>query len=212
MTIKMRPAAGHGHFACAETAPAPELQGGNETILSRTTIWRDYVLTQLHSLGYVTLDAENATQALGIVKSGRPFDLLTDVIMPGLNGRQLADEILKIKPEQGAVYLAIPRMRSSITAGSTRRAAARQTLSQVGHGRHDPQGARRIEPRFWIESERSSGSVLTRFSSREPVPTSLENAMRPDTAAWPAPRGVRPGARRLSSRSGRGRRCLRAES
>jgi CheY-like chemotaxis protein len=59
---------------------------------------RNYVLTQLHSLGYVTLDAGNATEALAIVKAGHPFDLLfTDVIMPGLNGRQLANEILKIK-------------------------------------------------------------------------------------------------------------------
>jgi CheY-like chemotaxis protein len=60
---------------------------------------RDYVLTQLHSLGYVTLDAANASEALAMVKSGAAFDLLfTDVIMPGLNGRQLADEILKIRP------------------------------------------------------------------------------------------------------------------
>ena len=45
---------------------------------------RDYVLTQLHSLGYVTLDAANATEALAIVQAGHAFDLLfTDVIMPG---------------------------------------------------------------------------------------------------------------------------------
>ena len=60
---------------------------------------RDYVLTQLHSLGYVTLDAANASEALAMVKSGAAFDLLfTDVIMPSLDGRQLADEILKIMP------------------------------------------------------------------------------------------------------------------
>ena len=45
---------------------------------------RDYVLTQLHSLGYVTLDAANAAEALAMVKAGTAFDLLfTDVIMPG---------------------------------------------------------------------------------------------------------------------------------
>ena len=61
---------------------------------------RDYVLTQLHSLGYVTLDAANATEALALGRSGHAFDLLfTDVIMPGgMNGRQLADEMAKVRP------------------------------------------------------------------------------------------------------------------
>ena len=61
---------------------------------------RDYVLAQLHSLGYATLDAANAAEALNIVEAGHPFDLLfTDVIMPGaMNGRQLATEIQKGRP------------------------------------------------------------------------------------------------------------------
>jgi PAS domain S-box-containing protein len=84
-----------------EPAPAPVVEGGHETILviEDDKLVRDYVLTQLHPLGYITLDAANATEALVIAIGGHPFDLLfTDVIMPGLNGRQLANEILKIKP------------------------------------------------------------------------------------------------------------------
>ncbi len=82
---------------------------------------RDYVLTQLHSLGYVTLDAANATEALAIANAGHPFDLLfTDVIMPGINGRQLANEILKIKP----------RLRVLFTSGYTENAI-------IHHGRLD---------------------------------------------------------------------------
>jgi CheY-like chemotaxis protein len=90
-----------GASLTAEPTRAPELVGGHETILvvEDDKLVRDYVLTQLHSLGYVTLDAANASEALAMVKSGAAFDLLfTDVIMPGLNGRQLADEILKIMP------------------------------------------------------------------------------------------------------------------
>ena len=85
----------------AEPTLVPELVGGHETILvvEDDKLVRHYVLSQLHSLGYVTLDAANASEALAMVKSGAAFDLLfTDVIMPGLNGRQLADEILKIMP------------------------------------------------------------------------------------------------------------------
>jgi CheY-like chemotaxis protein len=83
------------------TAP-PAAVGGNETILvvEDDRLVRSYVLTQLRSLGYATLDAANAAEALAIVQAGNPFDLLfTDVIMPGgMNGRQLADELQKIKP------------------------------------------------------------------------------------------------------------------
>jgi CheY-like chemotaxis protein len=54
----------------------------------------------------VTLEAANATEALGMVKAGHEFDLLfTDVIMPGaMNGRQLADELQKIKPGLKVLY------------------------------------------------------------------------------------------------------------
>jgi PAS domain S-box-containing protein len=100
-TVKMYLPPATGASLAADTAILPPVQGGNETILvvEDDKLVRDYVLTQLHSLGYVTLDAENATEALKIVNGGHAFDLLfTDVIMPGLNGRQLADEILKIRP------------------------------------------------------------------------------------------------------------------
>ena len=58
------------------------------------------MLAQLHSLGYVTLDAANGAEALALVEAGSEFDLLfTDVIMPGtMNGRQLANEVQKRKP------------------------------------------------------------------------------------------------------------------
>ena len=46
-----------------------EIEGGNETILvvEDDRLVRDYVLTQLHSLGYTTLNAANAAEALAIV-------------------------------------------------------------------------------------------------------------------------------------------------
>jgi len=100
-TIKMYLPPASGATLAADEAVTAQLAGGHETILvvEDDKLVRDYVLTQLHSLGYVTREAANAAEALAIVKTGQPFDLLfTDVIMPGLNGRQLADEVSKIKP------------------------------------------------------------------------------------------------------------------
>ena len=86
-TIKMYLPPGTGARRWRPSRPRrPSLEGGHETILvvEDDKLVRDYVLTQLHSLGYVTLDAANAAEALAIVDAGRPFDLLfTDVIMPG---------------------------------------------------------------------------------------------------------------------------------
>jgi PAS domain S-box-containing protein len=100
-TIKMYLPPAMGALPAAEPAPAPVVEGGHETILvvEDDMLVRNYVLTQLHSLGYVTLDAANATEALLLARNGQPFDLLfTDVIMPGMNGRQLADEMARIRP------------------------------------------------------------------------------------------------------------------
>jgi PAS domain S-box-containing protein len=101
-TIKMYLPPGTGALSVAEGALAQTIEGGHETILvvEDDKLVRDYVLTQLHSLGYATLDAANAAEALAIVEAGKGFDLLfTDVIMPGaMNGRQLADELQKARP------------------------------------------------------------------------------------------------------------------
>ncbi len=100
-TIKMYLPPATGALPPADPILPATVEGGHETILvvEDDKLVRDYVLTQLHSLGYVTLDAANAAEALALVQTNHPFDLLfTDVIMPGMNGRQLADEILKVRP------------------------------------------------------------------------------------------------------------------
>ncbi|WP_426612737.1 PAS domain S-box protein [Bradyrhizobium sp. McL0616] len=107
-TIKMYLPPGKTPTPVAEGVTPASIEGGHETILvvEDDRLVRDYVLAQLHSLGYVTLQAANAAEALVIVASGKPFDLLfTDVIMPGkMNGRQLADEVLKTRPDLRVVY------------------------------------------------------------------------------------------------------------
>jgi signal transduction histidine kinase/ActR/RegA family two-component response regulator len=84
------------------------IQGGNETILvvEDDIFVRSYVDTQLGRLGYVTLLAANAAEAIKFVEDGAEFDLLfTDVILTGtMNGRELADEITKRKPSTKVMF------------------------------------------------------------------------------------------------------------
>ena len=90
-------------------APAPEpVRRGSEVILvvEDDQLVRNYVVTQLGSLGYKTIAVPDARAALALVDKGEKFDLLfTDVIMPGgMNGRQLADEVQKRRPGIKVLY------------------------------------------------------------------------------------------------------------
>jgi CheY-like chemotaxis protein len=75
---------------------------GNEIILcvEDDDNVRSFVLTRLQTLGYRTVAAVNAAEALKIVERGEPFDLLfTDIVMPGkMNGRQLAEAMAQRRP------------------------------------------------------------------------------------------------------------------
>jgi signal transduction histidine kinase len=81
---------------------------GDEVILivEDDMLVRDYVVTQIERLGYRTLTAGNAAEALDIIDRPDHIDLLfTDVIMPGgMNGRQLATEALQRRPELKVLY------------------------------------------------------------------------------------------------------------
>jgi CheY-like chemotaxis protein len=83
---------------------------------------RAYTVETLNELGYRVLQAANGTAALEIVDRDDAIDLLfTDVVMPGINGRQLADEAVRRRPGLKVLF----------TTGYTRNAI-------VHHGRLDP--------------------------------------------------------------------------
>jgi signal transduction histidine kinase/CheY-like chemotaxis protein len=92
-------------------AAEPGISGferGDKSILivEDDALVREYVVTQIGSLGYKTLAASNATEALAIINGPEPIDLLfTDVIIPGgMNGRQLATEALTRRAELKILY------------------------------------------------------------------------------------------------------------
>jgi signal transduction histidine kinase/CheY-like chemotaxis protein len=92
----------------AEARVSANIEGGNETVLvvEDDALVRRYVMTQIESLGYTTLEAANASDALRIIDDVPAIDLLfTDVIMPGpMNGRQLVDEALNRRPGLKTLY------------------------------------------------------------------------------------------------------------
>jgi signal transduction histidine kinase/CheY-like chemotaxis protein len=88
-----------GAAPAAEVVNEPNIEGGHETILvvEDDNLVRTFVIGQIQSLGYATLAAVNAMEAMVIIDSSQKVDLLfTDMIMPGsMNGRQLADAALQ---------------------------------------------------------------------------------------------------------------------
>jgi PAS domain S-box-containing protein len=94
-------------------SPAPiageEVAGGTETILiaEDEPDLRELTRIFLDGFGYKVLDASCAEQAIQIADMyAGPIDLLlTDVIMPGLSGPQLADDILGKRPRTKILYM-----------------------------------------------------------------------------------------------------------
>ncbi len=68
---------------------------------------RDIVRNWLVSAGYPVLEAQNGRSALELItqKNLRIGLLITDVIMPQMNGRSLADRVSVIRPELRVLFI-----------------------------------------------------------------------------------------------------------
>ena len=84
-------------------------RSGTETVLvvEDEGAVRDQAVLVLESYGYAVLDAADGQAALEISRDHRgPIDLLlTDVIMPGLNGRELADLLQPERPNMRVLFM-----------------------------------------------------------------------------------------------------------
>jgi len=80
---------------------------GDETILfveDEETV-RVIVAETLRSFGYAVVEAGSGAEALRLVGEGiTPDLLLTDVVMPGMNGRDLAERLLEGRPDLAVLY------------------------------------------------------------------------------------------------------------
>ncbi|MFG3454420.1 ATP-binding protein [Stutzerimonas stutzeri] len=91
----------HGETTHAQVESEHAPQGTGETILvvEDEPVVRSLVVEVLNDLGYQTLEAGEATEALAITESSQRIDLLvTDVGLPGMNGRQLAEIVRQQRP------------------------------------------------------------------------------------------------------------------
>ena len=108
------------YFPAATGAAASSAQAVAETLVERTPLEpglvlvvedeaavRQLVRRSLEAVGLTVLEAENGNQALEVVarRQERPKLVLTDVIMPGLNGRELSERLARTQPELPVLFM-----------------------------------------------------------------------------------------------------------
>lgn len=86
-----------------------DYQRGNETILlvEDEDLLRHVVVDMLGQLGYRVLGATNGKEALALAEkySGKIDVLVTDVLLPGLPGPQLADSLRSARPNLRVIFV-----------------------------------------------------------------------------------------------------------
>jgi PAS domain S-box-containing protein len=153
-----------------EASPLPALEQGNliaipqgsETVLLVEDEMRLRFLTKnmLERFGYTVLDASNSAEACAVsAKRALPIDLLlTDIVMPGMNGLELAGRLMHERPgikvlymsgytgqqygqnvvPEGSHYLAKPFSRESLAA-KVRQALRRESALEAPNlGKENP--------------------------------------------------------------------------
>ncbi len=99
----------HGSDREREVEPDAVGSHAHETILvvEDDRDVRTYIIETLRELDYRVLEAPDAEAALRLIERGeRSIDLLlTDVVLPGQNGRQLADQVTKWLPALKVLYM-----------------------------------------------------------------------------------------------------------
>lgn len=66
---------------------------------------RNVTISMVRELGYSVIHAPNASEALVEIKSNPAITLLfTDIVMPDINGRQLADQAKLLNPSLRVLY------------------------------------------------------------------------------------------------------------
>jgi CheY-like chemotaxis protein len=100
--------AGSAKLASSDSRGGPADRSGGETILlvEDQEPLRAVVARILGEHGYSILEARNPMDALELCRGGERIDLLlTDVVMPEMNGRELARRALEVRPNLRVLFM-----------------------------------------------------------------------------------------------------------
>ncbi|MGE3474927.1 MAG: CHASE3 domain-containing protein [Rhodospirillaceae bacterium] len=96
---------GAGAGKIAEAAPVRAVQGETILVVEDDDAVRKLAVEGLSELGYAVLQADHAVQALKLLDEHPAVVLLfTDVVMPNVNGRELADEARRRRPNLKVLF------------------------------------------------------------------------------------------------------------
>ena len=92
--------------AAIVAAPAAEIVAGVILVVEDEHRLREVTCAGLRELGYAVVDAPNGAEALKVLDTTPDITcLFTDIVMPGMTGRQLSDEALKRRPDLKVLFI-----------------------------------------------------------------------------------------------------------
>ena len=92
----------------ALSAERDEVAVTGETVLvvEDEPVVRSVIIEMLRDQGYLTREAPDGPAGLRILRLDEPVDLLlTDIGLPGMNGRQLADQARELRPDLKILFM-----------------------------------------------------------------------------------------------------------
>jgi PAS domain S-box-containing protein len=98
--------AGSAEYASAVNAAEHAFTGETVLVVEDEPVVRGVIVEMLAEQGYRTMEAVDGPSGLKILRAGKRIDLLiTDVGLPGMNGRQLADQARETRPDLKILFI-----------------------------------------------------------------------------------------------------------